>query len=88
MNKTLQPLPILADDALSAAVDAGVVAELAASVASGAYFDAIVLMAFQDFICRQVSVRGRQTGMCQQSGAENGYQSHEGDTGCVHDESS
>lgn len=80
----LQPLPVCADNALAAAVDAGVVAELAASIAGGTHFDPIALLAFQTFMGRWDGVRDGQACMCQQGTAGNGYQSHESDTDCFH----
>lgn len=59
----LQPLPICTNNALAAAVDAGVVAELAASIAGGAHFDSIALLAFQTFMRYRGGVRDGQTCM-------------------------
>lgn len=80
----LHPLSVCANNALASTVDAGGVPELAASIAGGAHFDPIALMAFQTFVGHWGGVRDRQTCVCQQGATENGNQSRESDADCFH----
>ena len=57
-------MPVCADNALASTVDASGVSELAATIAGGAHFDPIALLAFQTFMRHRGGVRDGQTCMC------------------------